>query len=238
MGFALWTSCLLLALAFALPVVALPLADAGEERTVAIKEGSYEDIYITERGSIKYSVRVISGGPVDVYMAKYLLPGPAGSISVIEGHSHEGVESVEDILEGADGSVYLVVENGDNIGTASSGDVTVYMSWESTVTATGVLGILLGVLVFISIVIFLVAAVVRSRKKRGAMVPVGQRIITTSFDGSTYIVEDTYVETDGDEDGDASVRESGQYCPRCGAMMSLAPMTGAIWCPRCNTRVR
>lgn len=237
MGFASRTFCLVLAVAFALPIVALPVAEAGEERTVSIKQGSYEDIHITEQGSIKYTVRVISGGPVDVYMAKWILPGAGGTMSVIEGHSHEGVENVEDVLEGADGSVYLVVENGDHIGTSSSGDVTVFMSWESTVTATGVLGLILGVLVVISIVIFVIVAAVRSKRK-GAMVPVGHRVVAASPDGSSYVVEDTYIETDDNEDVDASVRESGQYCPRCGAMMSLAPVTGAIWCPRCNTRVR
>lgn len=238
MRFASRTWCLLLALAFAIPIVASPLADAGEERTVSISKGSYEDILITETGSIKYSVTVVSGGPVDVYMAKYLIPGPFGTISVIEGHSHEGVESVEDTLNGADGSVYLVVDNGDSIGTASSGDVTVTMSWESTTSVGAVLGVLLAIIIIISVVIGIVAAVVKSKRKSGAMVPVGQKVVAASPDGSTYIVEDTYVETDGSAEEYDSVRESGQYCPSCGAMMDLDARTGAIWCPRCRTRVR
>lgn len=209
----------------------------GESENATIVEGSFENVLIDTNGkNVWYHVEVLSGGSVDVYMAD-MIQYYSGTISVYPGHEHVGVRDIEDTLKGASGSVHLVVDNGDDLGVASSGDVTVMMEWE---LETDYFGLVLGVIFLIIIIISIVASVVIKRR-RVQVTTVVEDEFGRVLSYETHEESPTYGGSTGGTVGYAQSGGNGgaaapteEYCPGCGRSKIFDPATRRTYCPACG----
>ncbi len=209
----------------------------GESDTANIVEGSYESISIDTGGSnVWYHVQVVNGGSVDVYMADMIMMY-SGTITVYPGHDHIGVRDVEDTLTGASGTVYLVVDNGDSLGSTPSGDVTVQMEWELEFDYVGVA---LGIISLVIIIVVIVAAVIVKRRRVQVTTVVedehGRMLYYETHDESP-----SYGDTTGGTVGYAPRGAAGgtaapteEYCGICGRSKVFDPATRRTYCPHCR----
>ncbi len=205
----------------------------GESETATIDQGSFESILIDTNGkNLWYHVKVLSGGSVDVYMADTIQYW-TGTITVYPGHEHPGVRDIEDTLKGASGLVHLVVDNGDDLGVVSTGNVTVLMEWE---LETDYIGLVLGVIFLIFIIIGIVASVVVKRRRVQVTTVVEDefgRVLSYETHDEAPNQGNAFGTPSGTVPG-AMAAPTEEYCPGCGRSKVFDPATRRTYCPHCG----
>ena len=209
-----------------LAVMVLPVSTAAPltgSNTADIDEGGFRSFGVRGQGAFTFSVLVVEGGHVDVYVCDS--PPTLGTIQYVEGYDYVDVEYVEDSFPREDDNVmYVVVENGDNVGSASEGDVRVTVEWATEKVdppddSMAVLPILLIVVFFV--IVLVVAMVMRIARRPPPEV----------------VVEDVYVDERGRRIAPprAQALSAGdRWCPRCGSERLVDPATGRVYCPNCT----
>ena len=211
-----------------LPVAQLPSTAAEKltgTETVAIDEDKYESFGMGGQGDIRFSVIVVEGGNVDVYVCDS--PPTLGSLEYIDGYDYIDVEYVEDSFSrDDDNTMFIVVDNGDNVGVASTGDVTVTVAWttEKISPPEDPISILPAVLI-VGFFVVLIIVVLVARVRRGrAMEP-------------QVIIENVYVDEQGRQVAaprTPMMSAQDKWCPRCGSERRMNPATGRPYCPSCT----
>jgi len=205
----------------------------GESENATITEGTFENVLIDTNGqNVWYHVKVLSGGSVDVFMADMIYYS-TGTISYYPGHKHMAVSDVEDTLTGASGSVHLVVDNGDDIGIASFGDVTVLMEWE---LQTDYVGIVVGIIFLIILIVVIVAAVVVKRRKVQVTTVVEDefgRVVSYEVHDEPNYQGNAVGSSTGTIAG-AAPTATDEYCPGCGRSKVYDPASRRTYCPACR----
>ncbi len=194
-------------------------------KTATIEEGGYKSFGVDGQGVFVFSVLVLNGSNVDVFICQS--PPTLGNLRYIEGYDYIDVESIQDNFPREDDDVmFIVVDNGDNVGVASTGDVQVLVEWETEKipSPSDPLPVLLKA-VGIGIVVALVLAILLVRVLRRREEP------------AEVIVETVYV----DERGRAvppprprGLSPKDRWCPRCGSERMVSPRTGQPYCPNCT----
>jgi hypothetical protein len=193
--------------------------------TAIIKEGEYKSFGVKGQGDFVFTVLVVNGSNVDVFICHS--PPTLGNLRYLEGYDYIDVEYVEDSFPREDDdTMFIVVDNGDNVGVASTGDVEVLVEWETEKIPPPnenmpVLLKALGIAIVVALVIgILMVRVLRRREE-----PVD------------VVVETVYV----DERGRAvppprsrGVSPKDRWCPRCGSERMVSPRTGQPYCPNCT----
>ncbi len=208
-----------------LPLATIPALgdeDHGDEvLTIAAGESAFWAI--GGIGDIHFKVEVVAGGPVDVLVAKDR-PGTS-ELRTYEGHRYFGVTSVDEIFDrDKEDTVYLVVDNSDDVGAHTQGDSRVHVEWEIVGELAAFLLRIVGPIVVV-LVALAIAIVLYRRWRR------------VEEDPEWYELEEVYVDARGrpippprtEAPGDREV-----WCPRCGSQMPLDPLTGRHTCPKCG----
>ncbi len=205
------------------------MASFADDRTVKdVTIPQDDNVYwkIKTVGKIEFTVDVVEGGPVDVLITQDL---PVGFVIFFE--KWENVRNLDDSFStGDDTEVYLLIDNTNEVGASSIGDVRVHVEWETTGEAAGWL---LSVLVPIIIVIVIILSIVLRFASRGR-----------SRGGTDeVIVEEVYVDEQGRpiarservqmEPSSRGGPVGTQWCPNCGAEMGPHPRTGRLFCQHC-----
>jgi len=176
-------------------------------------------------GTLKFKVRVVSGGNVDVLIAD---GPPSGFSFYYEGYLFTNEGSLEEEFPMQDETAYLVVDNSNDIGVHTVGDVSVKVEYELTGQGWALLLGLLIPIIFIVLIILRVALRFAAGRTR-----------TTTVD---YEVENIYVDHQGRQVGSsmampaaaATAPTESQWCPGCGAEMRWDPSQGRSICPYCR----
>lgn len=205
----------------------------GESQNASIPEGSFENVLIDTNGqNVWYHVKVLSGGSVDVYMAESI-QYYSGTIIVYPGHEHPAVTDIEDTLTGASGLVHLVVDNGDDLGVVSTGDVSVMIEWE---LQTDYVGLAMGVIFLVIIIVVIVAAVV-VKKRRVQVTTVVEDEHGRMLYYETHEEAPTQQNAFGSNTGTvagAMAAPAEEYCPGCGRSKVYDPVSRRNYCPHCG----
>ncbi len=195
------------------------------DNTLMIREGDNHYWEVEGSGTLEFRVEVITGGAVDVLITD---DAPFGMVFYYEDHKYTNKRLVEDEFPMQDSSEYLVIDNSDEIGVHTTGDVTVKVKFELTGQAAA---LLLGLLVPIIILILVVLGFVVRRRSR---------LSSTRAD---YQVETVYVDESGRRIGSSmepppaaavAAPTESQWCPGCGAEMRWDPSVGRPVCPYCR----
>lgn len=103
------------------------------EEIAEIGQGHYEQwMFSLKDYRVRYHVKVVEGGNVDVYAAGYTWNDFDYDRRILGDHSHEGVNRVDDVVNPPDGTntLYLIVDNSNDAGAPSDGNVTVKIKLE------------------------------------------------------------------------------------------------------------
>lgn len=193
-------------------------------KTATIDRGGYKSFSVGGQGDIAFSVNVVEGGNVDVYVCDS--PPMLGSLEYIDGYDYVNVEYVEDSFpRDDDNTMFIVVDNGDDVGTASTGDVTVIVEWATEKVpppedSIKVLPVALIVGFFVALIV--VVLVLRTRRNPDLEPEV--------------VVETIYLDERGRQVAPPAPTLSAQdrWCPRCGSERRINPATGWPYCPSCT----
>ena len=210
-----------------LPFAAVPThAEDSYQGNVRIGQGDNHYWKVSGQGTLEFTVEVVTGGPVDVLITDDV---PTGMVFYYEGHDYIRTSSVKGKFPmGSEGTVYLVVDNSNDVGVDTTGDVTVDVEWELSGQTSAWLA---GVLVPIIFLILIVA---------GLVITVRRRTSRPRYDDT--VVEDVYVDERGQVLGVSSgppargrAPHEPQWCPSCGAEMQWDDYYGRSYCPHCRT---
>jgi hypothetical protein len=202
------------------------MAEDSYDGTVTIAEGDNHYWRVEGDGTLEFKVKVTSGGSVDVLVTD---GAPVGFVFYYEDHDYIAVTSVdEEFPMGSEGTVYLVVDNSNDIGVDTQGPVTVDVQWELTGQAVAFL--LAVMLPIIFAVLIIVGVVLRFRRGRAAYVQ------------TDTVVEDVYLDQRGAvvavSSGPAAAAgppSEPEWCAGCGAEKQWDQYQGRMLCPYCKT---
>jgi hypothetical protein len=183
------------------------------KETVTIPQGGRESWDIDTRGySVRYSVKVVSGGTVDVTAAKFAYQDGEMGYFYISGHKHLNVRSVEGTVSSFEdlGSFDLFVEN-DSGPDAVMANVEI----EHVPTMPIWLIAIIGILTFI---ISIIAGTRREAEEAEA---------DESIERDMAAVQ---APTAHDRHG----RPVDSFCLDCGAQQVIDESSGYPCCPRCG----
>jgi len=166
---------------------------------------------------IRYTVKVIQGGNVDVYVSAFGRRNSESKLYIIDGHQHEDVNKIEGVVSPPDylTSFYLDVDNSNETGITSDGNVTVKVKIEnyekySTTWLYRIWG-----LVFLLMVVGLMRSLSKDKDKEGT--------------------------TGGDDETSQAPSSPGQadyptetVCQGCGGEYLIDEESGWPYCPFCN----
>jgi hypothetical protein len=194
------------------------------DNTLMIREGDNHYWEVEGSGTLEFRVEVLSGGTVDVLITD---DAPFGMVFYYEDHKYTNKRLVEDEFPMQDSSEYLVIDNSNEIGVHTTGDVTVKVKFELTGQAAS---LLLGLLLPIIVLVLVVLGIVVRRS----------RMSSTRADNQ---VETVYVDESGRRIGSSmepppaaamAAPSESQWCPGCGAEMRWDPSVGRAVCPYCR----
>jgi len=188
------------------------------EETVTIPQGADHQWEIETKGdSIYYSVEVVSGGNVDVIAAKFAYQDGKMGYFYLPGHRHINVRQVDGKVGSSEDldDFDLFVDNTNDVGAASTGDVTVNVIIEHKASFP------LWILAIVAVIAFLFtfwSGVKRDQAKERDE-DLARREMAT-------LHEPRPVATPG--------IPAATYCMDCGAQQAYDEASGALFCPRCG----
>jgi hypothetical protein len=206
------------------------MAEGAQNETVTIAEGDNHYWKVSGDGTLEFKVKVVSGGSVDVLITDGI---PVGFVFYYEDYDFIARTYVdEEFPMGSEGTVYLVVDNSNDIGVDATGPVTVDVEWELTGEA---FAFLLAVIIpVIFLVLIVVGVIIRFKRGRAAY--------DRSYSGTDTVMEDVYLNERGQVIGVSSgpppaarPPSEPQWCPGCGAEMRWDQRLGRMVCPYCQT---
>lgn len=188
------------------------------EETVAIPQGTDHQWEIETKGdAIYYSVEVVSGGSVDVIAAKFAYQDGELGYFYLSGHRHINVREIDGTVSSHEDldDFDLFVDNSNDVGVGSTGDVTVNVIIEHRPSFP------IWLLAIIAVVIFIVSVMGSMRRER-AEEEAGESVQRDM--AALYEPPPT----------SPSGAPADTYCLDCGAQQAYDEATGALYCPRCG----
>jgi len=188
------------------------------EETTEIGQGHYEQwsFKVTDY-HIHYTAKVVQGNKVDVYAAGWGWKDNELKKYLLGEHSHVGVSEAEGTHNPNDDmkTFYLIVDNSNNTGIPSVGNVTVKIKIENTwLFSTGEL-CSMWVLTFIVIVPAMMWGIGRKKDRAEA---------TKGSDGPATVPPSP----------EGNDPPTGDVCQQCGSESLIDEASGCPYCPNCN----
>ncbi len=188
------------------------------EETVTIPQGTDHQWEIETKGdSIYYSVEVVSGGNVDVIAAKFAYQDGKMGYFYLAGHRHLNVRQVDGKVGSSEDldDFDLFVDNTNDVGAASTGDVTVNVIIEHKASFP------LWILAIVAVIAFLFSA--WAGMKRDQAKEQNEELARKEM---AALTEPIPVASPG--------LPADTFCMDCGGQQAYDEASGALYCPRCG----